>query len=232
MYEKQWSLLTKSAELGKLPHALLFYGEKNIGKKDFTIKLAEHLVGSIRNNPDFVLLEPEKNEIKISQIKDLIHQLSFKPYGSEFKIAVIDKAHLMNKDSQNCFLKFLEEPTEKTHLILLTCFPYLFLPTVLSRIQKVRFYNKKNLDSNLSVKIQGLDMADKFKLAKELADSDLEETLDGWLTHFRKEMLSSVSSPESKKLSFLIKEIEKTKHLLSTTNINSRLALEVLLMKI
>jgi len=232
MYEKQWNFLTRSVELGRLPHALLFYGQKKIGKKDFTIRFAEHLIGSISNNPDFIFLEAEKGEIKISQIKELIHQLSFKPYSCDFKIAVIDNAHLMNKESQNCFLKFLEEPTDKTHLILLTPFPYIFLPTILSRVQKIRFYDKKDSSDCPSVNIQGLDMAGKFKLAKELAETDLEETLDRWLDYFRKEMLSSISSPESKKLSSSIKEIEQTKLLLSTTNINARLALEVLLMKI
>jgi len=231
MYEKQWDFLTKSIELGKLPHALLFYGQKDIGKKDFTIRLAEHLVGSINNNPDFILLEAEKGEIKISQIKELIQKLSFKPYNSDFKIAVVNNAHLMNQESQNCFLKFLEEPTEKTHLILLTPFPYLFLPTVLSRVQKLRFYDKQP-EKTSSVNIQNLDMAEKFKLAKELAETDVEETLENWSEFFRNKMLLSVSSPDSRKLSSLIKEIEETKHLLLTTNVNTRLALEVLLMKI
>ncbi len=76
------------------------------------------------------------------------------------------------------------------------------------------------------------DLALRFNFAKALAEKDIIESLDAWTKYLRKEMISSVNSPESKRLSSLIKEIERTKFLLSTTNVNKRLALEMLLMKI
>jgi DNA polymerase III delta prime subunit len=232
MYEKQWDILKKSAERGSLPHALLFSGQKGIGKKDFALKLSESLTGPFKNNPDFILLEAEKGEIKIAQIKELIQKLSFKPYSSNFKVAIVDNAHSMNKESQNCFLKFLEEPTEKTHLILITAFPFLLLDTILSRIQKIRFYNKEVCSEAEDAKIENLSMAEKFKLAKEMSELNVEETLDSWVKYFRQKMLSLISEKESKKIASLIKEIEQTKRLLSTTNTNKRLALEILLMNL
>ena len=143
----------------------------------------------------------------------------------------------MSRDSQNCFLKFLEEPTDKTHLILVTAFPCLLLPTVISRVQKVRFYSKNNKEENKElfedfIKIKESDLALRFNLAKSLAEKDIIESLNAWTKYLRKEMMSSIDSSESKKLSSLIKEIDSTKFLLSTTNINKRLALEILMMKI
>ena len=239
MFEKQRDFLKRAVRLDKLPHALLFLGQENIGKKDFAVNFVKSVIGQdIEENihPDFILLD-SKEEIKIAEIRGLIEKLCFKPYAASFKFAVINRAHLMSKDSQNCFLKFLEEPTNKTHLILVTAYPYLLLPTIISRVQKIRFYSRNNIkeDEELFadfIKIRESGLASRFNFAKELANKDVTESLNAWLRYLRKEMISSVSNSESKRLSFLIKEIEKTKFLLSTTNVNKRLALEMLLMKI
>jgi len=170
-HQKQWQFLIKSAELGKLPHALLFYGQGQLGKKALAIEFVKYLncekvsfskksrtkaelgagpCQTCRNcqdiqkgaYPDFVLVEPDplKKEIQISQIRNLIGKLSLRPYSADFKVAILDKAHSMNEEAQSCFLKFLEEPRGKTLFILITEYPQLLFPTILSRVQKLRFF--------------------------------------------------------------------------------------------
>jgi len=239
MFEKQRDFLNKSFELGRLPHALLFFGQENIGKKDFAVSFIKSIIGQDAKenvHPDFILLD-SKEEIKIADIRNLIQKLSFKPYSAPCKFALVNNVHLMGKESQNCFLKFLEEPTDKTYLILTTAYPYLLLPTVISRVQKIRFYSKSNIKENEElvsnfIKMEKSDLTSRFNFAKSLAEKDAIESLDAWTKYLRKEMISFVDDQESKKLSFVIKEIEKTKFLLSTTNVSPRLALEILLMKI
>ena len=246
-HEKQWEFLKKSAELGRLPHALLFYGQKGLGKKALAIKFSKFLIKEI-SPPDFILIEPQGKEIQISQIRDLIQKLSFKPYLADFKIAVLNKAHLMSQESQNCFLKFLEEPTDKTYLILITEYPAMLLPTILSRVQKLRFFPEKGFENEDNkelisdlVKISESDLAFRFKYAKDVQTGDLKETLDTWLRYFRKILISRLiqekktdtfSNYSINKLKDIIRHIQSTKFLISTTNVNSRLALEILLMKI
>jgi DNA polymerase III delta prime subunit len=238
-YERQLKLLNNANESGHLPHALLFWGRENIGKKDFAVSFVKNIIGqNIQENvhPDFILLD-SKEEIKIADIRNLIQKLSFKPYSAPCKFALVNNAHLMGRESQNCFLKFLEEPSDKTHLILITAYPYLLLPTIISRVQKIRFYSKNNIKENEEIssdliKLKKSDLAERFNFAKNLAEKDFIDLLNEWTKYLRKEMISSIDSPESKKISFVIKEIEKTKFLLSTTNVNVRLALEILLMKI
>jgi len=239
MHEKQWKFLIKAAELGRLPHALLFYGQEKLGKKKLAIDFAKHLVGDIgETNPDFILLEAEKKEIQIGQIRELVQKLSFKPYDSDYKVAIVDKAHLMTREAQNCFLKFLEEPTEKTILILITEYPATLLPTIISRVQRVRFYPSKDLKVEESEEILSdldklikSDLAYRFQYAKKItdknSDSDLKEILDTWLRYFRRELLSNSNNHAS-----FIKEIQSTQLLLSTTNVNPKLALEILLTKL
>jgi len=239
MHEKQWKFLIKSAELGKLPHAFLFCGQEKLGKKQLAIDFAEYLIGDIsETNPDFILLEAEKKEIQIDQIRNLVQKLSFKPYVSDYKVAIVNKAHLMTREAQNCFLKFLEEPTEKTILILVTEYPSILLPTIISRVQKIRFYSGKNLEIEESKeilfdldKLIKSDLAYRFQYAKKITDKNpnLKEILDTWLRYFRKKLLSN---PDAKGLSSFIREIQSTQLLLSTTNTNPKLALEILLMKL
>lgn len=250
-HQKQWDFLVKSAELNRLPHALLFYGQEKIGKKDLVLDFAKFFIGQTVP-PDFVLVEPENNIIQISQIRSLINKLSFKPYLADYKLAVINKAELMNKDAQNCFLKFLEEPSDKTYLILITAYPSMLLPTILSRVQKIRFFSNKNekLDDQLVsdlLKIKESDLAYRFQYAKNASKENLKEILNTWLIYLRKMLLAKLTKSENKpclpagrelssfsvdKLKEIIKQIQSTQFLLSTTNINSKLALEILLMKI
>lgn len=245
-HQKQWQFLKKSAELGRLPHALLFYGQKGLGKKALAIEFSKFLIGKT-SPPDFILIEPQGKEIQIAQIRSLMQGLSFKPYLADFKIAVLNKAHLMTQESQNCFLKFLEEPTDKTYLILITEYPAMLLPTILSRVQKLRFFpekdfeieDNKDLISDL-VKMSESDLASRFQYAKNISTEDLRGTLDIWLRYFRKIFINRLTGQRTEdfnqysltKLKDIIRQIQSTNYLISTTNLNPRLALEILLIEL
>ncbi len=185
-HQKQWQFLKKSAESGKLPHGLLFCGQGQLGKKTLAIELVKFLncqsvnrlrphtneIGSdgpcqiCRNcqdikkgvYPDFVLVEsdPLREQIQISQMRNLIEKLSLRPYSALFKIAIIDRAHLMSQEAQSCFLKFLEEPKGNVVLILVTEYPRLLLPTILSRVQKLRFFPVKSTEIENYLLSQGI----------------------------------------------------------------------------
>jgi DNA polymerase III delta prime subunit len=249
-FQRQWDLLTKSAEAGILPHALLFSGEEKIGKKEFAISFAKYLIGEgIESglNPDFVYLEPEKKNIQIKQVRDLIEKLSFKPYMADYKIGMVNEAHLMNKEAQNCFLKFLEEPTDKTHLILITPFPYLLLPTILSRTQKIRFYPPKGFKRGYNnefakdlARLANSDLAFRFNYAKSKEEANLPEIFDSWLGYLRDILMKKIKGQEVEeftrqtpaKLKDIIEAVQKAKVLVSTTNANQKLVLEILLMEL
>ncbi|OGZ18081.1 MAG: hypothetical protein A2V72_01720 [Candidatus Nealsonbacteria bacterium RBG_13_37_56] len=269
-YQKQWDFLIRSSELNKLPHALLFCGQEKIGKKDLAIEFAKFFVNQDITKgtcPDFILVEPPASTeasafgrrsgpwlmksagkgIQIGQIRALIQKLYFKPYSAEHKLAIIDKADLMTQEAQNCFLKFLEEPSDKSFLILITAYPDTLLPTILSRVQKIRFFSNQDrkLDEQIVsdlIEISSSDLAGRFEYAKNISKENLKEILDTWLVYLRKVLIFKVSGSQLKskfglanisieKLKEIIKQIQSTQFLLSTTNANPKLALEILLMK-
>jgi DNA polymerase-3 subunit delta' len=140
-HQKQRELLKGLAESGRMSRALLFSGQEKLGKKTIALEWASSLLGCDLQkvqHPDFILIEPEKKEIQIDQIRELIQRFSLR--SSSFKIALINEAHLMNQAAQTCFLKTLEEPKGQTCLILISESPRHLLPTILSRVQTIKFY--------------------------------------------------------------------------------------------
>jgi len=263
---KQWQFLKKTAELGKTPHALLFYGQDACGKRALALEFIKLLnceadkfesrpcrtcraCQDIEKNihPDLTIVEPEESrEIKISQIRDLQNSLSFKPYSAPFKAAIIDKAHLLNQEAQSAFLKILEEPRGNSLFILISEYPEMLLPTILSRVERVRFYSPQVREKSKEekeaiaeiIKLSRENLLSRFQYAKTLADktTDLKEILDAWLSHFRDILLAAINGQPSDysvvKLRKIIKAIQNITFLISTTNVNTRLALEILMLEL
>lgn len=144
-HQKQWNFLKKAAKTANFSHAYLFSGSEKLGKRTLALEWISLLFGqNIKNHPDFILVEPQTREIKISQIKDLIWRLSFKPDSAGMKAAIIDNAHLMNQEAQTCLLKTLEEPKGNALLILITDKAQELFPTIVSRVQTIKFYPVDN----------------------------------------------------------------------------------------
>lgn len=178
-HQKQWQFLKKAAEIGKISHSFLFFGEEKVGKKTLAFEFVKLLNCKLpdyskrpcqvcsscesiqkRKHPDLYLVEPlngenRKTEILISQIRELSQKLSLRSFSALFKMAIIDQAHCLTKEAQSCFLKTLEEPKGKTILILITEYPDLLLTTILSRVQKLKFTPIKRKEIEDYFKNQG-----------------------------------------------------------------------------
>ncbi|MEA2109634.1 MAG: DNA polymerase III subunit delta', partial [Pseudomonadota bacterium] len=92
-----------------------------------------------RVHPDVLLVEAEKSQIKIDQIRELHHYLGFAPLSGRFKVVIINDAHLLNAAAANALLKTLEEPPAQTIFILVTHRQQVLLPTILSRCIALTF---------------------------------------------------------------------------------------------
>lgn len=138
-------------------HSYLFYGAEGVGKKIFAKEFAKMILCNGEdgnkpcnkcksciefdsdNNPDFFVIEPDGNSIKIDQIRQMQKSVLEKPIESNKKVYIIDNCHLMTKESQNCILKTLEEPQEYIVIIMISSNEYSILPTVKSRCTKIYF---------------------------------------------------------------------------------------------
>lgn len=85
-------------------------------------------------HPDFLYLTPEIS-IGIDQIRRVKHFVGLRPYSEIYKVAYIEEAQNLTIEAQNAFLKTLEEPPERTIVILTAPSIDSLLPTIVSRCQ-------------------------------------------------------------------------------------------------
>ena len=90
-------------------------------------------------DPYYNIEIPRAQAIHIGQIRELRLSLARSIAGAKKRVVIISEADMMNPQSQNAFLKTLEEPHADTLIILTSSNANGLLPTVHSRTQEVRF---------------------------------------------------------------------------------------------
>lgn len=88
--------------------------------------------------PNLQLVKPmsKSRMIRIDQVRDMERQLFLKS-GGKLKIGLILEADCLNVESQNAFLKTLEEPAPDSMLLMVTVKASALLPTIRSRVQQI-----------------------------------------------------------------------------------------------
>jgi DNA polymerase-3 subunit delta' len=155
--EKAIRFLKKAIARGKIPHAFLFTGIQGIGKTTTAIAFTQAInclepmegEGCGRcimcrrlisgNFPDLIIIEPDGQNIKIEQIRELNRRLNYRPVAGSYRVTIIKQAEEMNEEAANSFLKTLEEPPLGNILILETIEARDLLSTIVSRCQKIPF---------------------------------------------------------------------------------------------
>lgn len=169
----QTPLINKLCELkatGRLPHALLIEVSTRADVSAFIWQLSAALLcqseglekpckqcSSCRlmaanSYPDFSLARLEENErtgklnkdIKIDQIRKLIHRLSLTENNASGKLAVIYPAEKMNIAAANSLLKTLEEPASNSVLLIVSHQPGRLPVTIRSRCQRWPLHNPEH----------------------------------------------------------------------------------------
>ena len=78
------------------------------------------------------------DDIVVDQIRELAGFFNKTAAEGGWRIAIIDSADELNRNAANALLKMLEEPPEKSILLLISHAPGRLLPTILSRCQKLQ----------------------------------------------------------------------------------------------
>lgn len=154
--------LITAVKSNKILHSYMFLGTEGIGKKMIAIEFAKMILCTgeekycnnckscieldTDNNPDFEMIQPDGNNIKIEQIRNMQEKIYERPVVSDKKVYIIDDADKMTKEAQNCLLKTLEEPPKNVVLILIGQNENLFLTTIKSRCMITNFQKIGNLE--------------------------------------------------------------------------------------
>lgn len=149
---------------GGMPHAILLAGPPGVGKGTLADDIAAGLLcraddRSIRpcrecrgcrafehgNHPDLHRLGPTGAGLVIPiggreerGVRDLVRDLALLPVEGGARVAIVTAADRMTEDAQSAFLKTLEEPPAGTVLILTASDEERLLPTIRSRVSRIR----------------------------------------------------------------------------------------------
>ena len=213
--DKIKNLLQESVNNNKVSHSYLFVGKSGIGKKMIAKEFAKAILclGDNKycdncksclefdgqNNPDFFIVEPDGNAIKIDQIRNMQRGVQEKPIISRSKVYIIDNADFMTKEAQNALLKTLEEPPEFVTIILIGENENEFLATIKSRCMIIHFNSisdsdmERYLQENYNMNITS-NMLDVFQgsIGKAIELKDKQEeylTIEQAIENIEKEDL-------------------------------------------
>lgn len=154
--ERATRILKQAIAHNHIAQTYLFHGPDRVGKKRTALCFAMALncwtsqedpcglcipcrkIGQ-GIHPDITIVKPDKGEIKIGVIRDIITGMAFRPREAKKRIVIIDEAEKFNLSASNAFLKTLEEPPVETVIVLVSSSPDTLPQTVLSRCHKIAF---------------------------------------------------------------------------------------------
>lgn len=209
---------------------------------DLLVVKSENSESSLKNEKDMM-------EIDVGQIRGVQSFLSYKSYYGGYKSVIIENADRMNTEAQSCLLKSLEEPKGKTLILLISSQSDVLLATIRSRCQLIKFTSGGVYESTSQEQqiLQGLlnvidaELAIKFLYAKNInvEGNNLNVILEVLQRYFRSLLLiklgiikGEVGSYSLEKIKKSVQSIESIKQQVRRTNVNAKLALEVLLMEL
>ena len=181
-------------ENGNFPNKLLLSGQKGLGKStlayhfiNFVLSKNENHKYDITNfeidpenysfktiinksNTNLIVIDisPDKKNIEISQIRDLIANLNKSSFNNKPRFVLIDNIEFLNNNATNALLKILEEPNFNVHFILINNNKKV-LPTILSRC--------------INIKIS-LTNKEVMNIANELLDKNLDKKINNDLLNY------------------------------------------------
>ena len=151
------ALLRRALATDRVAHAYAFVGPPGSGRKSVAVAFAKALVapaggpgaGRIERgaHPDVRMFQPTPPEnnpkgplaLRIESVRALERLAALRPVEASWKVFIVDEADRMTVATPQAFLKTLEEPPDRTVIILILAQLRSLPATLLSRCQIVRF---------------------------------------------------------------------------------------------
>lgn len=116
--------------------------------------------------------------IRIHEIRELKRKITLKAFEGKYKVVIIWNAEKINVEAANAMLKLLEEPPEKTVIVMTVSDTSQLLSTINSRCQRIQMHRIDDKDLGAFLQNQhGLSEDHALQLA-QLAEGDISRALE------------------------------------------------------
>ena len=219
-----------------MPQSIIFSGPKGIGKYKLALTFSEQLMQDKKSITSHDLLSnfdtssnskkvyickrefdeatnKYKSAISIDQIRKMKEFFSLSQTEYNWRIAIIDSADEMNESSSNAILKLLEEPPNKSVIILISHNYYSLKSTIISRCQKItlRPLNENEMGKFLSKEVNNQEEINLISsLSEGIPSLALSLTNEETLNTYRR-LIDLVSNTENSTQSQIFDLIESQK---------------------
>jgi DNA polymerase III subunit delta' len=220
-------LLQRALASDRVAHAYAFVGPTGAGRTTTALAFAAELLAppqtkdtarlrglvASRQHPDLHVIvptPPARNPkgapaIRIDDLRRLEHEAGLKPVMAPRKVFVIDDAHRMTADAPEAFLKTLEEPPDRTVMMLVLPRVRALPPTVLSRCQIVPFAARPNgaLADDMEAALSLLDDARTkgpdalFRRTQSVDRERAESLIDAYSHLLRDVLIAQAGAPDT-----------------------------------
>ena len=196
----------ESFNSGRLLHAWLIAGPSGIGKATLAWRIAKFLLADPapnassldvpRNHPTlsrihsladtsiYLLRRPTdsksgqlKKGISVDEVRNLKSYFGYTASDNRYRVAIIDSADELNEHAANALLKLLEEPPQKTVIILVSHTPSMLLPTIRSRCAVLRCKPLGKSDFSRALENLDIGVRNRHRVLVELAEGSVGEAV-------------------------------------------------------
>lgn len=124
--------------------------------------------------------DPEDGKsIGIDAVRDFVERLSLTPYSSGYRIGFVEPGNALTPESQNALLRYIEEPTPTTRIIISSHRVEDIIPTLQSRCRIIRLSGGENSEEDIRGLGKEYDESEETVkyLCRILRDSDAVELI-------------------------------------------------------
>ncbi len=186
-------VLESSIKLGNIFHAYIFSGSRGTGKTSVA-RIFARVIGTSPN--DITEIDAASNT-GVDDIRALNESVNTLPFESEYKVYILDEAHMLSKQAWNALLKTVEEPPKHVIFIFATTEANKIPETIISRCQTFSF--KKPTQKVLKDRVMAIAKKEGFSL--ESASADLISVLaEGSFRDAQSILQKIISASKDKKI--------------------------------